>query len=211
MKNLIIKGDGFDSLIKMCGFSNISIMYSEHLRELDGLTLLQCSDMLYGNHDEDNMFNAFFDILRDEKGICLMEDITQSIDSMQKILSHSLMVFGTDSLYSGGTFPSHPRSYHSVPHYLSLFYKKLHTLPLEELIYRATGKSAERLNLHDRGRIKEGCFADLVICDLNNLEDLSSKNTQEPSKGIDDVFVNGIHVLHKGEIFNKPSGKLIIF
>jgi N-acyl-D-aspartate/D-glutamate deacylase len=211
MKNLIIKGIGFDSIIKMCGFSNIIIMYSEHLRELDGLTLLQCADRLYGNHCETSMFNAFFDILRDEDGICLMEDITQSVESMQKILSHSLMVFGTDSLYSGGALPSHPRSYHSVPHYLSLFYKHLHTLPLEELIYRATGKSAERLNLINRGRIKEGYFADLIICDLENLEDLSAKNTQNPSKGIDDVFVNGIHVFHKGEIIANPSGNLLLF
>lgn len=211
MKDLIIKGVGFDSIIKMCGFSNIRIMCSEHFRELEGLTLLECADKLYGNHDEENMFNSFFDILRDENGICLMEDITQSIDSMQKILSHPLMVFGTDALYSGGSLPSHPRSYHSVPHYLSLFYKQLHSLPLENLIYRATGKSAERLKLEDRGRIKEGCFADLIICDLDNLEDLSTKNTQEPSMGIDEVFVNGIHVSSHGEIIEKPSGKIITF
>jgi N-acyl-D-aspartate/D-glutamate deacylase len=211
MKSLIIKGVGFDSIIKMCGFESISIMYSEHFREFDGLTLLECSDKLYGKHDEESMFNSFFDILRDEDGICLMKDITQSIESMQKILRDTLMVFGTDSLYSGGTLPTHPRSYHSVPHYLSLFYKQLHTLSIEELVYRATGKSAKRLNLIDRGIIKEGYYADLVVCDLDNLEDLSNDNTQQPSKGIDEVFVNGKHVYSMGDIINKPSGEIITF
>lgn len=210
MKNLIKKGEGFDSIIKMCGFSNIRIMYSEHFRDRDGLSLVECSKQLYNSDDEESLFNTFFDILRDENGICLMADVTQSIDSMEKILKHPLMVFGTDSLYSGASLPSHPRSYHSVPHYLSLFYKKLHVLPLEELVYRATGKSAKRLNLDDRGRINEGCFADLFVCDLDNLEDLSDDNTQLPSKGIDEVFVNGKHVLSLKNIVDIPSGRIIL-
>ncbi|MGH4037021.1 MAG: N-acyl-D-amino-acid deacylase family protein [Sphaerochaeta sp.] len=211
IKALIIAGEGFDSLIKMCGFENIKIMYLEHNRDLEGLSLVECSKKLYGDETDENCYNAFFDILRDEKGVALMEDVTQSLDSMQKIMKDNLGVFGTDALYSGGELPSHPRSYHSVPHYLDLFYKKYHTLSLEELIYRATYKSAQRLSLDDRGAIQKGFKADIVICDLENLEDNSNSNTQKPSKGIDEVFVNGKHVLSNGTIIAEPSGKIITF
>ena len=212
IKELIKKGEGFDSLIKMCGFENIRIMYLEHHRELEGLNFKELSEHLYSKTDEESLFSAFFHIILIEDGIALMEDVTQSVESLEKILKHDLMCFGTDGLYSStsSSIPTHPRSYSAAVHYLELFYKERHTLPLEELIYRMSGKPAKRLALNDRGSIREGNKADLVICDLENLRDLSTlSNSRVAPKGIDNVFVNGELVYENNKIIGEPKGQII--
>ncbi|MBK5199922.1 MAG: amidohydrolase family protein [Spirochaetaceae bacterium] len=212
IKDLIKKGEGFDSLIKMCGFDNIRIMYLENHRDLEGLSFRNLAQKLYNKNDEDSCYDAFFDILIQEDGIALMEDVTQSIESLEKILSHEAMCFSTDALYSSSnpSVPTHPRSYSAAVHYLELFYKERHTLPLESLIYRMSGKPADRLHLQDRGSIEEGKKADLVICDLENLKDLSTlSESKNPPKGIDCVFVNGNLVYENNEMIGAPKGEIL--
>lgn len=214
MKSLIKKGEGWDSLIKMCGFKNISTMYLETQRKLEHLTLKEIAKLKYGKTDEDSLFSAFFDLLRDESGVALMMDVTQSEESMEKILKHPLMCFGTDALYSNDTdesVPCHPRSYQAAVHYLELFYKKKHSLSLNQLIYNMTGKSADRLRLKNRGKIKENYKADLVLLDIDKLEDISSISKPKTTpRGIEAVFVNGNLVYKEGKIVSSPSGEIIL-
>lgn len=212
ISELIKKGNGFDSLIKMCGFDNIRIMYLEHHRELEGLTFKELANKFYDSIEERYCYDAFFDILLLEDGIALMEDVTQSIESLEKILKHPYMCFGTDALYcsSNSLIPTHPRSYSATLHYLELFYKERKTLSLEELIYRMSGKSAKRLNLKDRGSIEEGKKADIVICDLNNLKVVSATEDSKISlHGIEYVFVNGHLSYEKNKVIGKPMGEII--
>lgn len=213
IKENIKKGEGWDSIIKMCGFDNIFAMYLETQRDLENKSIRDIAQLFYNKSDEDSCFDAFFDILQKEKGTALMIDITQSFESMEKILNHPLMCFGTDALYSGSeesSLPTHPRSYQAAVHLIDTFYKKRKSIDLISLIYNMSGKSAKRFNIKNRGVIKEGNFADLVVIDLENLCDVSTMTNEKiPPEGIEFVFVNGNLVYKNKEIVNTHSGRII--
>ena len=213
IKDLLIKGEGFDSLIKMCGFDNIYSMYLENQRELEHFSIRELSLKLRGKSDDDSCFDTFFDILLKEEGTALMLDITQSHESIEKILNHDLMCFGTDALYSGdenSNFPTHPRSYQAAVHLINVYYKQRKSIELVKLINKMTKVGAERFNIKNRGVIKEGYFADLVVLDLDNLQDYSdNEDNKIPPDGIEFVFVNGNLVYKNKKIVNSNAGRII--
>ena len=212
IKELIKNPNGWDSIIKMSGFDNIYAMYLESQRELENYSLKDLAIKLKQSDDEDSCFDTFFDILLKETGTALMLDITQSMESIEKILNHPLMCFGTDALYSGDdpTLPTHPRSYQAAVHLIDTFYKQRKAIDLVPLIYNMTGKSASRFKIENRGVIKEGNFADLLVIDLDNLKDVSNmQNTKIPPEGIEYVFVNGNCVYHNKQILAHQAGRIL--
>lgn len=213
IKDLIIKGEGFDSIIKMCGFDNVYTMFLETQRELEHYSLRELSLKLKNKDDEDSCFETFFDILLKENGTALMMDITQSHESIEKILNHDLMCFGTDALYSGdeeSNLPTHPRTYQAAVHLIDVYYKQRKSIDLISLINKMSGKCAKRFNIANRGIIKEGNFADIVVMDLYNLKDNSGNvDNKIPPEGIDYVFVNGNLVYKNKEIVNSNSGRVL--
>lgn len=213
IKKIIMKKEGWDSIIKMCGFDNISIIYLESQREKEGKTIRELAKQLKGKADDDSCFDTLFDILGEETGVALMEDVTQSIESIEKILTHPLMCFGTDAIYSGdekSSLPTHPRSYQAAVHSIDVYYKQRKTLSLESLIYKMSGMSAKRFNIKNRGVIKKGNFADLVVMDIDSLKDNSNlKDNKTPPEGIEYVFVNGVCVYKNKKIINYHAGGII--
>jgi len=137
-----------------------------------------------------------------------MTDVTQTKDSIKKILSHPLMCFGTDALYAGPK--AHPRSYNAAIHLLDCYWKQHHVLSLEQIIAKMTSVPAERLGLHDRGRIAPGAFADLVLFDPAILKDNSTQtNPQAKCDGLEKVWVNGKLAFDQGTGTGACSGVLL--
>jgi len=213
IKSLIKNAQGWDSIVKMCGFENIKTMYLESQRELENKNIKELSMLLKNRDDEDACFDTLFDILFKEEGVALMIDVTQSLESLEKILNHPLMCFGTDAIYSGdenSTIPSHPRSYQAAVHLIDVFYKQRKAIKLENLIYNMTYKSAQRFGIEKRGLLKEGYYADIVVFDINKIKDLSTlEDIKIAPNGIDYVFVNGNLVYKDKKIINSHSGSII--
>jgi N-acyl-D-aspartate/D-glutamate deacylase len=213
IKNIMKEGNGWDSIVKMCGFDNIFAMYLESQREFENKSLREVAMLLKNRDDDDACYDALFDILQNESGVALMIDITQSFDSMDKILNHPLMCFGTDAIYSGdetSSIPTHPRSYQAATHLIDTFYKKRKSISLENLIHNMTYKSAKRFNLENRGSIKEGNWADIVVMDIDKVKDVStSKDVKIPPEGIEYVFVNGKCVYKNKTIQLSHAGRIL--
>lgn len=93
----------------------------------------------------------------------------------------------------------HPRSLSTFPKYLSLV-KKHKLLTLEESIKKITSAPAKKFSLKSRGLIKEGCFADLVLIDLNNL----NKESRAAY-----VIVNGILAVEDSKFNGERNGQII--
>jgi N-acyl-D-amino-acid deacylase len=105
----------------------------------------------------------------------------------------------------GGIGGRHPRGAGTFPKVLGRFVREQHWLTLEEAIRKMTALPATRLGLADRGRIRIGAKADLVIFDPKAVMDRSTfKEPQRLSEGIARVFVNGEPVWENG----KPTGRL---
>lgn len=93
----------------------------------------------------------------------------------------------------------HPRHYGTFVRVLAHYSRDRHVIPIETAIYKMTGLSADKLGLTDRGFIKEGMWADLVLFDLDKLQDHPSyEHPVQPCSGIDYVWVNGVLTIKEG-------------
>ncbi len=115
-------------------------------------------------------------------------------DALRAVLAHPACTIETDTFVTRDGYQN-PASYGTFPRVLSTYVKE-GLFPVEEAVYRMTGAAAERLNWKNRGWVRDGCAADLVVLDLQVLQDTAT--FEEPSRfpsGIDHVFINGRHVV----------------
>jgi N-acyl-D-aspartate/D-glutamate deacylase len=203
MKAMMKDPVGWDSLYELCGWDNITAITMDSNPQYEGMTLADIASMR-----NQGPFDAFFDLLKDEKGLAVMTDITQSQETLKKIMTHPLMCFGTDALYGGAK--SHPRSFQAAIHFLDRYWKQKHVMPLEQMIHKMTGETATRLGLKDRGRVAVGFKADLVLFDPNTIRDNSSASEPKAKPdGLHLVMVNGQIALFEGCLNGICAGALL--
>ncbi|MEK9209223.1 MAG: amidohydrolase family protein, partial [Patescibacteria group bacterium] len=104
----------------------------------------------------------------------------------------------------------HPRSFGSFPKFLELFVREKQILSWEQAVYKMTGQPAQSLGLKDRGTIKPGAYADLVVFNPETVGSSSSyQNPWVMSQGIDCVLINGEIVLEAGKLTGEKAGKVL--
>jgi N-acyl-D-amino-acid deacylase len=109
-----------------------------------------------------------------------------------------------------GAGKPHPRSYGATARVLGDYVRDRRTLTLEAAVAKLTSVPAERLGLRDRGVLREGAFADLVVLDPERIADLATYD--EPDRhpsGIDDVMVNGLVAVRDGAPTTERAGRLL--
>lgn len=114
-----------------------------------------------------------------------------SENDVRAILAHPRTMIGSDGL-PNDRFP-HPRLWGTFPRVLSQYARQQKLFSIPEAVRKMTSLPAQRFGLKDRGVIREGCAADLVLFDAEAVQD--SANFTEPMKaaiGIDAVWVNGV-------------------
>jgi N-acyl-D-amino-acid deacylase len=110
----------------------------------------------------------------------------------------------------GGIGAAHPRGAGTFPRVLGVFVREKHWLTLPEAIRKMTSLPAQRLNWKDRGVIREGAFADLVLFNPDTVIDHSTyANPTALSTGIEKVFVNGTLVWDSGKATGSRPGSII--
>ena len=128
--------------------------------------------------------------------------------SLPDFVKHPVGMVGTDSTFIGAK-PS-PRTYGSYPRILGQFVRDERLLSLEEAVRKMTGAAAARLGLRERGTIRDGNLADLVVFDPETIR--SNATFDEPRRfptGIDHVIVNGTLVVRDGEHTGATPGRAI--
>ncbi|MEZ8824294.1 D-aminoacylase [Vibrio sp. 10N.261.55.A7] len=129
-------------------------------------------------------------------------------NDVKRVLKYKLTMVGSDGL-PNDPHP-HPRLWGTFPKVLGHYSREEKLFSMEVAIHKMTGLSAKRYNLDQRGVIKEGAYADLVIFDPNTVKDTATfENPISASQGIEYVFVNGELSYYKGKVQNKRSGVFI--
>ncbi len=134
-----------------------------------------------------------------------------SKENMKKIISKDFVSCGSDETarpldYSLGR--SHPRGFGSMPRFINCLRS---VMPLEKIVSKMTSLPAKIFNLRDRGLIKSGYFADLVLWDPEELDDTADfANPHQLSKGISKVWVNGILSYDAREMTGKRGGRYLV-
>jgi N-acyl-D-amino-acid deacylase len=139
------------------------------------------------------------------KGAVTDVRFTMFNESLAYLYAHPLCALGTDGLYSGGGRMSHPRAFGSFPRYLGRLIREQKVLPFPEAIRRITGLNADRYHLPNKGYVKEGYDADLVLFNKDTIIDQATyADPFLPNIGIEMVFVSG----QAAVVNNKPTGVL---
>lgn len=127
---------------------------------------------------------------------------------VQRILAHPLSMIGSDGLPED-PFP-HPRLWGAFPRVLGHFSRDLGLFPLHTAVHKMTGLSAARFALHERGLIREGYWADLVLFDPERVRDVADfKDPQRAAEGIDGVWVNGRLSYADGQAQGERQGRFL--
>jgi N-acyl-D-amino-acid deacylase len=127
---------------------------------------------------------------------------------VERILKYPQTMIGSDGLPQD-EFP-HPRLWGTFPRILGHYSRVRGLFPLEEAIRRMTGLPAERFGLRDRGTIRAGNYADLVVFDpATVIDNATFENPTRPASGIHSVLVNGIPVLQDGKSTGSRPGRII--
>ncbi len=197
LKDEMMHPSSWDSVYEMVGPEDIRIIYLESHNEYQGLSLAEI-----GKERGTDPLDALFDILSEEPGLAVMSDVTQSDESLRLIMKHPLVSFGTDALYSSPM--PHPRSYHSTVEYISRYVLKEHVMALPEAVRKMTGLNADKLRLKDRGYIREGYVADILLFSPEKLGESGNDNT-----GFEAVLLAGKPQLMNGKWNYTRSGKIL--
>jgi N-acyl-D-amino-acid deacylase len=104
----------------------------------------------------------------------------------------------------------HPRAYGTFPRILGKYVREEHLLTLEDAIRKFTSLPAQRMRLADRGVLKEGMWADVVVFDAHKIKDLATfEQPNQLATGMQYVFVNGVAVIADGKATNALPGKVL--
>lgn len=101
-------------------------------------------------------------LIEDRLGATVLQHIGHE-DNVRRIMRHRVHTGGSDGILQGDK--PHPRAYGTFPQYLGKYVRELGVLPLEDCVAHLTGRPAARLRLPDRGLVREGYRADLVLFD----------------------------------------------
>ncbi|MGI6632383.1 MAG: N-acyl-D-amino-acid deacylase family protein [Bacillota bacterium] len=205
MKKDIIDGiEGWDNFVHRAGFEGIRITFvkTDKNRDAVGKSLAELGE-LRGKAPLD----ATFDLLLEEDntaGLVIFHGLEEHV---VKILQRPEGNVCTDGIM--GAKP-HPRLYGSFPRVLGRYVREQKALSLEDAIYKMTGRPASLLGLKERGTIKEGNAADIVVFDPDTVIDKATyDNPVQYPVGIDYVLVNGKVLVESGKPRPQKAGKVL--
>lgn len=201
------------NLFRLMGWecAHIMAVKSEKNKRYEGMNLVEIAEER-GVHP----FDAACDLLLEEEGhVLVFESIAEPDDPFTErttypSMSHPDVMVSTDSILMGFGMPS-PLFYGCYPKFIRRYCKELKIVNLETAIRKCTGLPAEHFKIKNRGFIKEGYYADIVIFDFDKIDSKACfKSPSESPVGIEDVIINGNRVVKSG-VFNKGlnAGKLL--
>ncbi len=116
---------------------------------------------------------------------------------------------GIDPAWASGN-PTHPRAYGTFTRVLGHYARDRGVLSLEEAVRKMSGAVAARLGLHDRGLLRPGLAADVVLFDPATVADRATfADSHQLSVGVRDVWVNGVRVLRDGTHTGATPGRIV--
>ena len=188
----------------------IGVVQSPKLLSLQGKTLAEVAK-IWGKDPMD----ALFDLLIEDKAFTSVAVFGMSEPDVALALQQPWVSIDNDSSGSSpdgilGQEHPHPRAYGTFPRILRKYVREEKGLTLEDAIRKFSALPAQRMRLTDRGVLKEGMWADIVIFDPATIHDVATfENPNQLSQGMDYVLVNGTPVIDGGKMTGARPGKVL--
>ncbi|KRV46996.1 N-acyl-D-amino acid deacylase [Wenjunlia vitaminophila] len=146
-------------------------------------------------------------LLRDRLGTTILQHVGHE-ENVRTIMRHRVHTGGSDGLLVGAK--PHPRAYGTFPRYLGTYVRELGVLGLEECVAHLTSRPAARLRLPDRGLVRPGYRADLVLFDPATVGAGSTfAAPRTPPTGVPHVLVDGCFVMRDGRRTDVLAGRSV--
>ncbi|MEM5775030.1 MAG: amidohydrolase family protein, partial [Anaerolineaceae bacterium] len=165
-----------------------------------GMNIQQIAEL-----DDKDPLDTLLDLIAVSGGSAAAVWFDQLEDNVQFLMKYPRLCTGSDGVSLStegflGSILTHPRSYGTFPRVLGRYVRELKILPLEEAIRKMTSLPAQYFKLKDRGVIREGAWADIVLFDADTVIDKATfaQPLQYPA-GIPHVMVNGKWVIKDGD------------
>jgi dihydroorotase/N-acyl-D-amino-acid deacylase len=188
----------------------ICVVQEPKLMSLQGKTLAQVATMRHQDPIE-----TLFDILIEDKAWTTNAVFGMSEPDIVLALTQPWVSFDNDSQ---GTSPDgllgqehpHPRAYGTFPRILRKYVHEEKRLTLEDAIRKSSALPAQRMRLTDRGVLKQGMCADIIVFNPEQVRDLATfENPNQLSVGMEYVLVNGVPVIARGKATDALPGKVL--
>ena len=188
----------------------IGVVQNPKLVPLQGKTLADVAKLW--NKDP---IDALFDLLIEDKAFTDVAVFGMSEPDVVLALQQPWVAVDNDS---SGTSPEgllgqehpHPRAYGTFPRILRKYVREEKKLALEDAIRKFTSLPAQRMRLTDRGVLKQGMWADVVVFDPATIRDLATfEKPNQLSEGMNYVLVNGVPVIDQGKMTGALPGKVL--
>ena len=180
------------------------------LAPLQGKTLAQVAKF-WGKDPMD----ALFELLIQDKAATTVAVFGMSQPDVTLALQQSWVSIDTDEQGISpegilGQNQPHPRAYGTFPRILRKYVREEHKLSLEDAIRKFSALPAQRMRFTDRGVLKAGMWADIVIFNPDTIHDLATyEKPNQLSKGMEYVLVNGVPVIDQGKMTGALPGKVL--
>ncbi len=155
------------------------------------------------------------ELLIGERGMVDAIYFTMSSENLRRILEKPYVMIGSDSGAKGvdgplGDGSPHPRAFGTFPRVLQQYVRDEGVLSLEAAVRKMTSDPLRRIGITDRGFIRQGLAADLVLFDPESIADVATYEApRQYPRGIELVVVNGEVVLRHGEHTGKTPGQIV--
>lgn len=192
---------GWQNMIKTVGFDNITIsdLAGKENQELVGKTLCEAAQIRGQNN-----FDTLFDVLLEERGNASMVISHLSPGDVDTIITHPDCIIASDSTSAAFGRP-HPRFYGTNGKVFQTYVRQKKLLTLEDAVRKMTSLPAKQFRVLDRGELREGYYADVLIFDPDTIGDVATyDDPARYSVGMDTVIVNGQIAFFRGA----PTGTL---
>jgi len=202
-ENLYLAAGGAEGVL-LLGFRN------DELKPLTGKTLAEVAAMR-GTSPEDTIV----DLVIENDGDVGSAYFIMDEDNIRRKIARPWVAFGSDAESSApeGVFlksSTHPRAYGNFARLLGKYVRDEQVIPLAEAIRRLTAFPADNLGLADRGRLRAGHYADIVVFDPATIQDHATyAQPQQYATGVLYVLVNGVPVLFDGEHTGATPGRFV--
>jgi len=188
----------------------IGVVQNPKLLPLQGKTLADVAK----TQNKDPM-EALFDLLIDDNAATGVAVFGMSEPDIVLALQQPWVSFDNDSSGASpegilGQEHPHPRAYGTFPRILRKYVGEEKKFTLEDAIRKCSALPAQRMRLTDRGVLKAGMWADIVVFDPATIRDLATfENPNQLSQGMEYVLVNGVPVIDQGKMTEALPGKVL--
>ena len=211
-REMTTRTDAWENLLLAAGPEHVLLagFKSDALKPLTGKTLAQVAKQRGKSPEQTAMDLVVEDDSRVETIYFLMSE-----DNVKRQVAVPWVSFGSDAEAPApeGVFlksNTHPRAYGNFARVLGHYVRDEKALTLQAAVHQLAALPSENLRLRDRGLLKAGYFADVVVFDPTTIADHATYDEpHQYSTGVRHVFVNGVQVLADGEPTGKPAGRVV--